>query len=53
MYYSGTSPEGRPIFVARSDAARLRQHGILMGTARSEQRRTPYAAGPRTQHGRR
>jgi radical SAM superfamily enzyme YgiQ (UPF0313 family) len=30
MYYAGIDPEGRPIPVARTDAARLRQHGILV-----------------------
>ncbi|MDO5483392.1 MAG: YgiQ family radical SAM protein [Desulfovibrionaceae bacterium] len=30
MYYSGKNENGEDIFVARSDAARLRQHRILM-----------------------
>ncbi len=30
MYYTGKAPNGDPIFVARSDAQRLRQHGILI-----------------------
>ncbi|WP_085097902.1 YgiQ family radical SAM protein [Desulfovibrio gilichinskyi] len=30
MYYTGTSPEGERIFVARTDAQRLKQHGILI-----------------------
>lgn len=34
MYYAETDTEGRPLYVARSDAARLRQHGILLGTTR-------------------
>ncbi len=34
MYYAGIDPEGRPIPVARTDAERLRQHGILMGERR-------------------
>ena len=29
MYHAGIDPEGRPISVARTDAARLRQHRIL------------------------
>ena len=35
MYYAEADTEGRPLYVARSDAARLRQHGILLGTARN------------------
>lgn len=31
MFYSGKDTRGNPIFVARSDAARLRQHHILLG----------------------
>lgn len=30
MFYSGFDDKGQPIYVARTDAARLRQHGILM-----------------------
>ena len=30
MYYSGKDPDGNPIYVARSDAQRLRQHQILI-----------------------
>ncbi len=33
MFYAECDPKGNPIFVAKTDAARLRQHGILMGTA--------------------
>ena len=33
MFYAGLDAEGRPIPVARSDAARLRQHAILLGEA--------------------
>lgn len=29
MYFTGLDPEGNPIHVARSDAERLRQHGLL------------------------
>lgn len=35
MYYAEKDTEGRPLYVAKSDAARLRQHGILLGTARN------------------
>ncbi len=31
MYYSGLDEQGRAIYVARTDAERLRQHRILMG----------------------
>ena len=31
MFYCGQDPDGRPIPVARTDAARLRQHAILTG----------------------
>jgi len=31
MYHAGVDTEGRPIPVARTDAERLRQHGILLG----------------------
>ncbi|MGE4299245.1 MAG: YgiQ family radical SAM protein [Desulfovibrionaceae bacterium] len=32
MYFAGVDADGAPIAVARSDAARLRQHGILVPT---------------------
>ena len=32
MFHAETDLEGNPIFVAKSDAQRLRQHGILMPT---------------------
>ena len=31
MFYCGQDPDGREIYVARSDAERLRQHGLLTG----------------------
>ena len=31
MYYSGYAPDGSPIYVARTDAERRRQHEILLG----------------------
>lgn len=38
MFYAELDPEGHALFVAKSDAARLRQHGILLGTARDPSR---------------
>lgn len=32
MFYSGLNTQGQPIYVARSDAERLRQHHILLGS---------------------
>ncbi len=32
MYYAGADEQGRPIHVARTDAERLRQHGVLVPT---------------------
>ena len=34
MFYSGLDPEGKPLPVARTDAERLRQHGLLLPTRR-------------------
>jgi uncharacterized radical SAM protein YgiQ len=31
MYYGEIDPEGRPVYVAKTDAERLRQHRILVG----------------------
>ncbi|MCR5812994.1 MAG: YgiQ family radical SAM protein [Desulfovibrio sp.] len=36
MYYAGLNEKGEEIYVARSDAQRLRQHAILMQPERSE-----------------
>ncbi len=33
MFYSGCAPDGSPLYVARTDAARRRQHMILLGKA--------------------
>lgn len=33
MFYAECDTKGNPLFVAKTDAQRLRQHGILMGTA--------------------
>ena len=33
MFYCSQDPEGRPVYVARTDADRLRQHAILTGAA--------------------
>lgn len=51
MYYAGVDTEGRPLPVARTDAARLRQHGILLGTTRdnfgpADSGGARYAASP-------
>ena len=49
MFYCGKDESGEPIAVARSDAARLRQHGILMGRTgtRTAKRGAPgRAPGP-------
>ena len=40
MFYSGLDPEGRPLSVARTDAERLRQHGLLI-PAQTRDPRTP------------
>jgi uncharacterized radical SAM protein YgiQ len=40
MYWAGVDPEGEPIFTARTDAQRLRQHRILMPAERSRRRQT-------------
>ena len=44
MYYAGVDPQGRPLYVARSDAERRRQHALLLG----EDRRAERAVPPRT-----
>jgi len=43
MYYAGTDPQGKPIHVAKTDADRIRQHRILLGSGKSA-----GAAKPRT-----
>ncbi len=43
MYYAGVDPHGRPLYVARSDAERRRQHDILLGG----ERRAGTSATPR------
>jgi len=43
MYWAGVDPEGEPIFTARTDAQRLRQHRMLMPAKRSRRRRTADA----------
>ena len=42
MFYAECDPKGNPVFVAKTDAQRLRQHGILMGTAIHPQDDTFY-----------
>lgn len=39
MFYCGKDPEGRDIYVARTDAERLRQHGLLTGEGNSRGRK--------------
>ncbi|MEI6971031.1 MAG: YgiQ family radical SAM protein [bacterium] len=39
MYCAAIDPSGRPLHVARTDAERLRQHGILSGTSTAERGR--------------
>lgn len=34
MYYSGYAPDGSPLYVARTDAERRRQHEILLGKSK-------------------
>ncbi len=53
MYYAGIDPEGHPIHVARSDAERLRQHGILSperGRKPERQDRPNHARAERQGH---
>lgn len=57
MFYAQTTPDGAPLYVARSDKERLRQHHILVdgadeGTGRPESRRKPPAKAPVTEGGR-
>ncbi len=40
MYFTGQDPKGHPIHVARTDAERLRQHGILLGHKTGRTRKT-------------
>jgi uncharacterized radical SAM protein YgiQ len=40
MYYARTDTRGRPIYVARTDKARLRQHGILVSDRQSHGQKT-------------
>ena len=35
MFHAGIDPSGKPIPVARTDAERLRQHGILLSPGRT------------------
>ena len=39
MFFAGADTKGRPIHVARTDAERLRQHGILTGQLGKHQRK--------------
>ncbi|MBI9110347.1 YgiQ family radical SAM protein [Maridesulfovibrio ferrireducens] len=42
MYYTGTTPDGERIFVAKTDAQRLKQHGILIPDATRDPRSIRY-----------
>lgn len=44
MFSCGRDEAGNPLFVARSDAARLRQHGILMGRTGTRNTEPPAPA---------
>ncbi len=46
MYHAGITPDGKPIFVARSDEERLRQHRILLPDETRGQGRRPSASRP-------
>lgn len=48
MFHAETDMDGNPIYVAKSDAARLRQHGILMPT----RGRPPKGRKPQRSQGR-
>ena len=45
MYYAGVDPQGRALYVARSDAERRRQHDILLGGERPGGASAPARAG--------
>lgn len=45
MFYAGADLKGRPLYVARTDAQRLRQHGLLV-PARDEDRGPRPGRGP-------
>jgi uncharacterized radical SAM protein YgiQ len=45
MYTAGIDPQGNPIPVARTDAERLRQHGILVPSRQDRERRTRRPRG--------
>lgn len=50
MYYAGVDPRGRPLYVARSDAERRRQHDILLGGERQTEASSALRAD-KTQQG--
>lgn len=39
MYHAACAPDGSPLYVARDDAARLRQHALLSGRGRPDRNR--------------
>ncbi|MCR5662700.1 MAG: YgiQ family radical SAM protein [bacterium] len=46
MFYSGLSPDFQPIYVARTDAERLRQHGMIMPrTESADKKESPNQKG--------
>ncbi|CAK7004115.1 MAG: hypothetical protein DELT_00157 [Desulfovibrio sp.] len=47
MYYSGKDPEGNALFVAKTDAERMRQHYILLGTNAPQGRLGARPGSPR------
>ncbi len=48
MFYAGIDSEGATIHVARSDAERLRQHGILVPSPESSRRKEAHRPQPGT-----
>lgn len=52
MFYSGLAPDGAPMYVARSDAERLRQHGLLAPREQMRGTEPPRARRCAPQHAR-
>jgi len=52
MFHAGTDLAGNPVSVARTDAQRLRQHGLLMPSARAAGTRPAGGKPPQRQQGR-
>nr|WP_291439349.1 radical SAM protein [Desulfovibrio sp.] len=51
MFYCGKNEAGEDIYVARTDAQRLRQHGILMPERSNAEGRRPARSGPKNTAG--